>query len=167
MNETLDVVKDILANMPKDATGVRINRGWGIFYRYDEFEKNGQFQVPHRRLRYSNLWVPVNINSWKTFVEENQVMNAFNFRFMAHRQFFIELKGMDLAEKVVQCVPENATHYNYLSNMYYRSGNKYAEFWTSEDHQGWLESTMLNDEAEQLLISIEELEIKIKDFLLV
>lgn len=54
MNESLAVVKDILANMPNDATGVRVNRGWGIFYRYDELEKSGKFKVPHRRLRYSN-----------------------------------------------------------------------------------------------------------------
>lgn len=93
-------------------------------------------------------------------------MNAFNFRFLAHRQFFIELKGIDFAEKVIQSVPDGATHYNYLSNMYYRSGSNYAELWTNEDHHGWLESSMLNVDAERLLIPIEYLNKKIQEICL-
>lgn len=157
MNETLEVVKDILANMPNDATNVRINRGWGIFYRFDELEKSGKFTIPHRYLRYCNLWVPITINSWKDFVEDNQVMNAFDFRFIAHRQFFIDLKGMAFTEKVISSVPDGATHYNFMSNMYYRKGNDYAELWTDEQHLGWCESTMKNDEVEKRLICLADL----------
>lgn len=164
MNVQLEVVKDILVNMPNDATGVRVNRGWGIFYRYDELEKNSKFKVPHRHLRYSNSWVPIDIKSWKDFIEDNQVMNAFNFRFLAHRQFIIELKGLEFAKNIVKAVPEGATHYNYFSNMYYRSGNKYAELWTDEKHHGWLESSMLNEEAQSLLIAIDSLKQDIKKY---
>ena len=157
MKETLETIKDVLTNMPNDATGVRINRGWGIFYRLDELEKTSKFTTPHRYLRYRKAWVPVAIKSWKDFTEDNQVMNAFNFRFLAHRQFFIDLKGMGFTEKVIRSVPDGATHYNYMSNMYYRNGNIFAEFWTDDHHLGWCESTMKNEEAEKLLICLSDL----------
>lgn len=160
----LTVVKDILNNMPLDATEVRINRDWGIFYKYNLIEKRSPFNTPHRYLRYCNRWVPLSIPDWGVFKCDNQVMNAFEFRFLAHKQYFIELKGIEFAKKVVSSKVEGATHYNFLSNMYYRSGSTNSEYWTGDSHHGWCESTMSNEVTNRLLISIKNLEIKLKEF---
>jgi len=150
----------IYHEMPEDASYMRLNCGWAMYYWYEKYI--GQV-VPHRYLRYLNDYVPLNSlkQSWTEFEKENGVFSTFDFRLGVAKCFPIDALGRNEAERVYFWRPKGATHYNSISGKYHRLGkDDCSEYYVGGDY--WVSSAHSNDDFSDLFIDLDKLGEEIK-----
>lgn len=168
-----DLSMRILADMPVDATDFHIRFNGKIRYIcYDKDQnQSNKFKKPHE-YALTNLndpmsyaWIHLDIcKPWSEFVVDNNVCDASLFKFLVYKTYPVELFGESDAWGILNRMPEDASHYNYLSKTYQKYGEHGASLatdgWNADGSIDWYESYHSNEFVKENLIELTALYIQ-------